>query len=94
MDSAQSVIPPLTAQRCWVQGRRIYLEITERRSVSFPASKYDALAHASQSELEKIQLHHGGRTVQWESLDEAISVDDVAHNRFLHTPRPTVAHAG
>lgn len=94
MDSAQTAIPPVTAQRCWVQGRRIYLEINARRSVSFPASKYAALAHAAQSELEKIHLHGAGRTVQWESLDEEISVDDVANNRFFHTPRAAAAHAG
>ena len=63
MDTAQTITPLLTAQRCWVQGRRIYLEINERRSVSFPASKYNALGNASQSELEKIQLTNAGRTI-------------------------------
>jgi hypothetical protein len=91
MDTAKPVTPPLTALRCWVQGRRIYLEINERRSVSFPASKYDALADASQTDLEKISLHADGRALQWESLDEEIQVDDVAHNRFFHTPKAAVA---
>ena len=94
MDTAQPVIPPLSALRCWVQGRRVYLEINARRSVSFPASKYKILENASQSELEKIQLQGGGRTIQWESLDEEISVDDVAHNRFFHTPKALAVHAG
>ena len=92
MDTAQTTIPPLAALRCWVQGRRIYLEINARRSVSFPASKYPILADASQTELENIQLHGAGRTIQWKSLDEAISVDDVAHNRFFHTPKAVAAH--
>ena len=87
MDTAQTVVPPLSALRCWVQGRRIYLEINARRSVSFPASKYAALADASQTELEKIELCAGGRAIHWESLDEEIQVDDVANNRFFHTPR-------
>jgi hypothetical protein len=87
MDTAEIVIPLLTAQRCWIQGRRIYLEINDRRTVSFPASKYDSLANASQLDLGKIQLVNAGRTIQWESLDEEISVDDVANNRFIHTPR-------
>jgi len=94
MDTAQATTPPLAALRCWVQGRRIYLEINARRSVSFPASKYAILANASQSELEKIQLNHAGRTIQWESLDEEIAVDDVAHNRFFHTPKTAAVHAG
>jgi hypothetical protein len=91
MDSAEIVTPPLSALRCWIQGRRIYLEINARRSVSFPASKYAALANASQTDLEKVQLHAEGRTLQWESLDEEIQVDDVAHNRFFHTPKPVSA---
>ena len=90
METAQTVAPRLAAQRCWIQGRRIYLEINDRRSVSFPASKYAALASASQSDLEKIQLHAAGCTIRWESLNEEIAVDDVANNRFFHTPRAVV----
>ncbi|MGH6630267.1 MAG: DUF2442 domain-containing protein [Burkholderiales bacterium] len=70
-----------------MQGRRIYLEITARRSLSFPASKYALLANASQTELEKIELHSDGRQIRWASLDEDICVEDVANNRFFHTPR-------
>lgn len=90
MDTAQPAITTLTALRCWVQGRRVYLEINARRLVSFPASKYKILENAPQSELEKIQLQGDGRTIQWESLDEEISVDDVANNRFFHTPKSVV----
>ena len=91
MTTAQSGPPPLTALRCWVQGRRIYLEIDARRSVSFPASMFAALANASQSDLERFQLHPDGRAIHWESLDEEIQVDDVAHNRFFHTSKPALA---
>lgn len=70
-----------------MQGRRVYLEITERRTISFPASKYESLAYAPQVELEKIHLHDEGRVIRWESLDEEIQVEDVAHSRYLHTPR-------
>lgn len=58
-----------SAQRCRLQGRRIYLEINARRSVSFPASKQHTLGNATPSELEKIQLPNAGRTIQRESLD-------------------------
>ena len=91
MNTAEIATPPLTAVRCWIQGRRIYLEINDRRSVSFPASKYSALAYALQSELEKVQLQAGGRAIQWETLDEEIQVEDVANNRFFHTPKTIVA---
>lgn len=89
MDTITPAAPRLAALRCRMQGRRVYLEITERRTISFPASKYDKLAYASQVELEKIHLHDEGRIIRWESLDEEIQVEDVAHSRYLHTPRST-----
>lgn len=87
MDTATPAAPRLAALRCWMQGRRVYLEITERRTISFPTSKYDKLVYASQVELEKIHLHDEGRIVRWESLDEEVQVEDVANNRFVHTAR-------
>lgn len=77
----------LAARHCRMQGRRVYLEITERRTISFPVSKYDRLAYASQVELEKIHLHDAGRVIRWETLDEEIQVEDVANHRYLHTAR-------
>jgi hypothetical protein len=87
METITPAAPRLAALRCWMQGRRVYLGITDRRTISFPTSKYDKLAYASQVELEKIHLHDEGRVVRWESLDEEIQVEDVAHSRYLHTPR-------
>jgi hypothetical protein len=87
MNTATPAAPRLAALRCWMQGRRVYLEITERRTISFPTSKYDKLAYASQVELEKIHLHDHGRLIRWESLDEEVLVEDVAHNRYVHTAR-------
>ncbi|MDB6114166.1 MAG: hypothetical protein JWQ83_1118 [Lacunisphaera sp.] len=89
MNTAQPAPLPLSALRCWVQGRRIYLEINSRRSVSFPASKYSALVNAGQAELENIHLNQNGRSINWASIDEEIQVEDVANNRFFHTPRAT-----
>ena len=89
MNTAEIAPAPLTALRCWVQGRRIYLEINDRRSISFPASKYASLGDAPQSELNKVKLLAGGRSIQWETIDEEIQVEDVANNRFFHTGRPT-----
>lgn len=83
MNTAQ----PLAAVRCWMQGRRVYLDMGDSRWVSFPTSKFEKLAYAPQEELEKIHLLNHGRTVGWDSIDEEIQVDDVAHQRFVHTPR-------
>lgn len=92
MPTLTPAAPRLAALRCRMQGRRVYLEITERRTISFPVSKYERLAYASQLELEKIHLHDEGRVIRWESLDEEIQVEDVAHSRYLHTARSPGFH--
>lgn len=70
-----------------MRGRRVYLEITDRRTISFPVSKYAKLAYAPQLELMQIHLHDEGRVIRWVSLDEEIQVEDVAHQRYFHTAR-------
>jgi len=73
------------AVRCWVEGRRICLELADQRLVSFPASKYPLLANASQSQLEQVKLRRQGLALRWEDLDDDIWVDDAVCGRF---PRP------
>ena len=77
--------PPAQALRCWIEGRRVWLELSDQRLVSFPATKYQLLANAPQALLEKLELRLQGRALRWEELDEDIWVDDAVHGRF---PRP------
>ena len=78
------------ALRCWVEGRRVWLELTDQRLVSFPATKYPLLAQATQAQLEKVRLRLQGLALRWEELDEDIWVDDAVHGRFP-SPKETVA---
>ena len=70
------------ALRCWVEGRRVWLELADQRLVSFPATKYPLLTNAPQAHLEKIKLRLQGLALRWEELDEDIWVDDAVHGRF------------
>jgi hypothetical protein len=81
----------LVARGCRMRGRRVYLEIDERREISFPVTKYATLSDALQVDLKTIHLRDEGRAVAWANLDEVIQVDDVARNIFVHTPRPNPA---
>ena len=83
MDNDPSSSTP--AIRCWIEDRRIWLELADQRLVSFPATKYPLLAKASQTDLEKVQLRLNGLALRWEELDEDIWIDDAVHGRF---PRP------
>lgn len=75
-----------TAVRCWIEGRRVWLELSDQRMVSFPAAKFPLLANASPEELANVTLRLQGRALRWESLDEDIWVEDAVAGRF---PRPT-----
>ena len=76
---------PVAALRCWVEGRRVWLELADQRLLSFPATKYPLLANAPQAQLEKVKLRLQGLALRWEELDEDIWVDDAIHGSF---PRP------
>ena len=71
-----------TAVRCWIEKRRVWLELSDQRMVSFPVGKFPLLANASESELAKVTLRLQGRALRWESLDEDIWVDDAVAGRF------------
>ncbi len=79
------VVEPTTetvASRCWVEARRICLELADGRCVSFPAAKYPLLARAPQNLLDHVQLRLHGLTLRWEELDEDIWVDDAVRMIF------------
>lgn len=78
------------ALRCWVENRRIWLELADQRQVSFPASKYPLLADAPEPLLKKPVLRLNGLAIRWEELDEDIWVDDAVCGRFPQ-PRELVA---
>jgi hypothetical protein len=65
-----------SAVRCWIEDRRVCLELTDQRVVSFPAAKYPRLAAASAAALSEVSLRVQGRALRWESLDEDIWVED------------------
>jgi hypothetical protein len=70
------------AVRCWVEDRRVWLELADQRLVSFPASKYPLLAAASNAQLAGVALRLHGLALRWEELDEDIWVDDAVRGRF------------
>ena len=80
----------VAALRCWVEGRRIWLELSDQRLLSFPATKYPLLADAPQSQLEKVKLRLHGRALRWAELDEDIWVDDAVQGRFPRSKEPAL----
>jgi hypothetical protein len=80
------------AVRAWGAGRMVFIELTDGRQIGFPAARFRLLAHASDSDLAKVELCLNGAALRWEELDEDISVRGVVEGRFqLPLPLAMVA---
>jgi hypothetical protein len=70
------------AVRCWIENRRVCIELADERVISFPAAKFPRLAKATTEMLKQVSLRVQGRALRWENLDEDIWVGDVVAGRF------------
>ena len=70
------------ALRVWVEGRMVFLELTDGRIVGFPASRFRRLRDASAEQLHRVTLELNGCALRWEELDEDITVPGVVAGRF------------
>ena len=70
------------AIRVWVEGRMIFLELTDGRVIGFPANRFDRLKQASDEQLREVTLELQGYALRWEELDEDITVPGIVEGRF------------
>ena len=83
------------AIRVWVEGRRVFLELTDGRIFGFPADRFRRLRDASEAQLQKVTLRLNGHALRWEALDEDITVPGVVagHSELAPSPVGTLAVA-
>lgn len=74
------------ALRVWVEGRIVFLELTDGRIVGFPANRFKRLKGASEELLQKVTLELDGYALRWEELDEDITVPGIVAGRFQLPP--------
>ena len=74
------------ALRAWVEGRMVFLELSDGRIVGFPASRFKRLKGASDEVLQKVSVQLDGYALRWEELDEDITVPGVVAGRFQLPP--------
>lgn len=74
------------AVRAWVEGRTIFVELTDGRIVGFPADRFRILSRASEKELSEVMLRLNGYALRWERLDEDITVPGVVAGHFELPP--------
>ena len=74
------------ALRAWVEGRTIYIELTDGRIVGFPSDRFRRLKLATVAQLNQVELRLNGYALRWEELDEDITVPGVVAGRFELPP--------
>ena len=91
MNSSVTEIDP-RALRAWVNGRFVFVELTDGRQIGFPAARFRLLREASDEALAGVQLRLDGAALRWETLDEDITVRGVVEGRF-QLPLPPAKQA-
>jgi hypothetical protein len=74
--------PAPQARRCWVEGRRVCLELRDGSTAGFPADRFPRLSQASPEQLGEVTLRVDGRALRWETLDEDIWIEDALLGKF------------
>jgi len=75
-----------TAVRVWVEGRTIFVELTDGRIVGFPADRFRILKSATDEQLKAVTLRLNGFALRWEDLDEDLTVPGVVAGNFQLPP--------
>ena len=77
------------ALRAWVEGRMVFVELSDGRIVGFPANRFRLLKAAPDQLLAKVTVELDGYALRWEELDEDITVPGVVAGHFQLPPDPT-----
>jgi len=70
------------AIRAWAEGRRIFIELTDSRIISFPADRFKRLKSASDEQLKQVTVCLNGYALRWEDIDEDITVPGIVAGNF------------
>ncbi|MCI0750677.1 MAG: DUF2442 domain-containing protein [Flammeovirgaceae bacterium] len=70
------------ALNAWAEGRKIFIELTDGRIISFPADRFNLLKNASEDQLKKVTLRLNGYALRWDEIDEDITVKGIVLGNF------------
>lgn len=70
------------AIHAWVENRMVFVELTDKRILGFPASRFTRLKVATDEQLSKVELRLDGFALRWEEIDEDITVPGVVAGNF------------
>jgi len=70
------------ALNAWSEGRTVFIELTDGRTIGFPADRFKILANATQEQLKEVEVRLNGTALRWENLDEDITVKGIVAGNF------------
>ncbi len=65
-----------------VEGRMIFIELTDGRIIGFPAHRFKILKEATDEQLQGVKLRLNGFALRWDSIDEDITVPGIVAGNF------------
>ena len=70
------------ALKVWVENRRIFVELSDRRVIGFPADRFKLLKEATDEQLKAVRIRLNGFALRWDELDEDLTVQGIIDGRF------------
>ena len=70
------------AVKVWIEKRTVFVELTDRRIIGFPADRFKILHNATDEELRKVKLRLNGYALRWEELDEDLTIPGIVAGNF------------
>jgi hypothetical protein len=70
------------ALNAWSRNRIIFVELTDGRTVSFPADRFKILSKATDDQLKEVTLRLNGHALRWENLDEDLTIRGIIAGNF------------
>jgi len=71
-----------TTVRAWVEGRMIFIELTDSRIIGFPADRFKRLKESTDEQLQNVKIRLNGFALRWEEIDEDITVPGILAGNF------------
>ncbi len=70
------------AIKVWTEGRIIFIELTDKRIIGFPADRFTILKNATEDQLKEVEIRLNGFALRWEKLDKDITVPGIVAGNF------------
>lgn len=68
--------------RAWVEGRMIFIELTDSRIIGFPADRFKRLKESTDEQLQNVEIRLNGFALRWEEIDEDITIPGIVAGNF------------